>query len=1032
MKITQKLKPSFKLKQRVLIFGLLIGIFSACLTIVLNFSRPQDTYAATTGDYRTRASGNWNSTAVWSTYNGSSWVNATSTPNSGSNVITILSGYTVTITASVTVDQVVVNNGGTLIQNGSVTLTLNNGTGTELDVAGIYKNAGTVVINTGSTIVFQSNGKYQHNFTTTAGTIPAATWTAGSICEIIGYTSNSTSPSGIQSFSNFIWNCPSQANAINLNGALTTINNDLTISSTGSSGSLLLANSSASTLNVGGDFTLSGGTLSLSNGGSIISTISISGNYIQSAGTFSVVTGSGSTGKINVTGDWTHSGGTLTVGGNSSTSALVTFNNSGSQNFTAVSPTVTGNIDYTINSGSTLILGTSVVNGRNFTLASGGGISLSSLAGITTSGSTGNVQVSGTRSFSTGANYTYTGASTQVFGSAFPTTVNNLTINSGGTFTLTSNYTVSGILTLSNGKINTGSNKLILSNSSTSGITGYSSSNYIIGNLDRRVSSTGTYYFPVGTASKYELIALSLNGTSGFTRVNAKFTSTDPNSATYDVDSIEVNGVNMSELLDYGYWTLTPNTSLTGGTFDVELLEEGYTNSITDGTVFSLLSRLNTTSEWSSPGTQNDYDQGVVGTAIKAKATALDEFGIFAIGIGEFAAFSNPVLNSGTAGSVGAVYIFPRVVKSVDAWVEITKIEGGASLNAIDDESGIGYTPSFQPFINYPANTAGFTAFIEWKIKFKKTGTSTDTTLAKLTATGLDVDGYSSSGKGVREYISASMPYSYNLDPYTDLTITNDSGRYRALGGTNDLSGIDSTKKQAMYELNYRNVNTIYYRTGALNTTTGSATRQTSLFFKSFNLTNKNIALPIKLISFDAILKYGKVNLYWATASEVNNDYFSIERSTDGRNFKTILTKRGAGNSTTRIEYEDSDPAPPDGYVYYRLKQTDFDGKYTYSNIETIKNSGDNETGNSSLELKTISPNPFKSSFRADYFTNEKGKAEITLLSAKGEVVFNQTTETDAGFNTFFYDDEKALPSGYYFLIVQFKDQKTTKKILKL
>ena len=77
------------------------------------------------------------------------------------------------------------------------------------------------------------------------------------------------------------------------------------------------------------------------------------------------------------------------------------------------------------------------------------------------------------------------------------------------------------------------------------------------------------------------------------------------------------------------------------------------------------------------------------------------------------------------------------------------------------------------------------------------------------------------------------------------------------------------------------------------------------------------------MISFKAVLANNNVLLNWSTASETNNDYFTIERSIDGINFRSVLTKRGAGNSTSRRNYEAIDDNPIEGQSYYRLKQTD-------------------------------------------------------------------------------------------------------------
>jgi hypothetical protein len=81
--------------------------------------------------------------------------------------------------------------------------------------------------------------------------------------------------------------------------------------------------------------------------------------------------------------------------------------------------------------------------------------------------------------------------------------------------------------------------------------------------------------------------------------------------------------------------------------------------------------------------------------------------------------------------------------------------------------------------------------------------------------------------------------------------------------------------------------------------------------------------------------------LYWSTASEQNNDFFSVERSEDGITFHEIGTVKGAGNSATVRYYEFADTELPSAaataILYYRLKQTDFDGNYSYSDILAIE-----------------------------------------------------------------------------------------------
>lgn len=94
--------------------------------------------------------------------------------------------------------------------------------------------------------------------------------------------------------------------------------------------------------------------------------------------------------------------------------------------------------------------------------------------------------------------------------------------------------------------------------------------------------------------------------------------------------------------------------------------------------------------------------------------------------------------------------------------------------------------------------------------------------------------------------------------------------------------------------------------------------------------------LPIELMAFKATPTMESVDLTWSTATEKNNDYFTIERSRDGLAFEAIHVQGGQGNSTSVFHYKTMDYSPLYGRSYYRLKQTDYDGRSTYSQIETV------------------------------------------------------------------------------------------------
>lgn len=106
-----------------------------------------------------------------------------------------------------------------------------------------------------------------------------------------------------------------------------------------------------------------------------------------------------------------------------------------------------------------------------------------------------------------------------------------------------------------------------------------------------------------------------------------------------------------------------------------------------------------------------------------------------------------------------------------------------------------------------------------------------------------------------------------------------------------------------------------------------------------FTIGNTNIALPlpIELVSFNAEVIQNEVMLKWTTASELNNDYFTIQRSKTGEAWETIIDNiEGAGTTTETRHYQRSDGMPYPGVSYYRLKQTDEDGQFSYSSVKRV------------------------------------------------------------------------------------------------
>ncbi len=144
-------------------------------------------------------------------------------------------------------------------------------------------------------------------------------------------------------------------------------------------------------------------------------------------------------------------------------------------------------------------------------------------------------------------------------------------------------------------------------------------------------------------------------------------------------------------------------------------------------------------------------------------------------------------------------------------------------------------------------------------------------------------------------------------------------------------------------------------------TFTGDIITFTGVNFQSgdrFTLGNTDLSnpLPIELLSFSALAEHIEVKLKWSTASEFNNDYFTVQRSQDVEKWQDVIEISAAGNSNERIDYETTDGLPFSGISYYRLKQTDFDGKYSYSYVRRVEI-------NPVFQLK-VYPNPSSGNFQ--------------------------------------------------------------------
>lgn len=461
-------------------------------------------------DLMSSGDGNWND-PIWVFQ--SSGLPCSCTPSVTNGEVRISANTNVTITGSVSIDQLVVEGDASLSVNNGGRLIIMDGSGDDLiqeeaDFSTTFTN-GIVFINSGgilenrgqissiaSDMVFASTAEYQHNIND--GEIPLATWQSGSICRITGWGGLTTPTTDFltslgQPFHHFIWDCAAQSAAnVGFNGALSQVNGDFIVNNTNGrritfglngpgpatgsiSGSLIVQNNSKLsinsagptpyTLNVGGNVDLNYSTTGTSAPGNAmiltaagIITLNIAGDLVVNNGELNLATATG-TGTINVGGNFLLSGGTVSKSGGGI--GTIAFTSGQTHQYTRGSGVFSNHIiNFEVGSGATLDLGTYQLGASASVFTSSGNVIVRS---TDAGGAIGDNILSGTRTFNSGSTITYTGAGPQSIGSAHPATAGvNTVINNASGVSLIANTTIGGNLTLQSGNLTIGSNTLTL------------------------------------------------------------------------------------------------------------------------------------------------------------------------------------------------------------------------------------------------------------------------------------------------------------------------------------------------------------------------------------------------------------------------------------------------------------------------------------------------------------------------------------------------------------------------------------------
>lgn len=182
---------------------------------------------------------------------------------------------------------------------------------------------------------------------------------------------------------------------------------------------------------------------------------------------------------------------------------------------------------------------------------------------------------------------------------------------------------------------------------------------------------------------------------------------------------------------------------------------------------------------------------------------------------------------------------------------------------------------------------------------------------------------------------------------------------------------------------------------------------------------------PVTMVSFTGKYSNGVSTLNWETSMEWNSDRFEIMRSSDGINFTTVGAVPGAINSALARKYQFVDKYSGQGYVYYRLRLVDLDGKSKNSNIIRLN------MGNVKQSFEMY-PNPFKSDFTASFSADKTSDATFKIINMSGQIVYHTQIKVTKGYNAVQLNRLPNIPAGLYYVTINNDELNYNGKIQKV
>ncbi len=835
-------------------------------------------FAQAIGDYQTVGSGNWNTVAVWNTWNGAAWVVPGGTPNNTNGVITIQAGHTINIPAAITIDQVTIN--GTVTCPGAVTVTIANGAGVDLLINGMYNDFATM------SIVWNAG----------------ATWQMGAGGTLVKTTASSSNN----------WQ-------LNYQGGIATIpaTSNWIIRKTGAAQPALSTTQPAS--------------------GSVYPNLTIENNaaaaWITPAG--SSFTGLAAFPTVK---------GNLDIGGSGSNT--VDFLNS---NTNASPLLVMGNV--LIRAGC---------NYRNY----GTGIEVR-----------GNLTVTGNITYDANdaRRITFGGGNNQTVSGTGILNVWDMTFNkSGGDVTLNRVVTVNNLATFTWGVVNTTSVNLLIIGAAGA-VGGANANSFVDGPV--RYLGTNAFTFPTGDAGDDQSIAIS-----GYVPIGTIWTEPFSNGCTqlcvangYNGWSVTNTGFNGTSANDM-YISCQENGNAAGacgsGCGSDPSLHVGNVSTSPAAFIFCPTGDCGAA-----------YDGGVGdGTCLTSKRA--ESPAVNCTGYSNLVVSFNYMEGGQGTSDNALLWYYDGAVWSL--LVDLPK-----TVLCMGQGTWTAYSFALPASANNNPNVRiGF----EWVNN--DDGMGADPSFA--------VDDVAIS---VQEYFTAEYFYTNPQVPYGSTMAPSlmylSSCEYwildRAAGGTTSTAvtltwDANSCAVWSLSDLRVtRYDGTSTWQDEGNTATTGSTAAGTVTSgmvttFSPFTLAAISTdPLPVVLTTFDAWYDNGSSQLEWITSSEINNDYFTVERANESGEYIPIGRVDGNGTNSQANHYHFTDTDPYEGANYYRLRQVDYNGQFEYSPVRIVMTE---ET----TSLDILSTTTINNQIDVSVVAPEGVTVQTQITDVSGRIVYSEGT----------------------------------------